>query len=51
VFDYTKDWLYTENAPWTTAAEQENDPRRPNRKQVFVPPLKDFFFHRGDQVK
>jgi hypothetical protein len=50
VFNYTKDWVYTENAPWTTAAEQENDPRMP-RKQVFVPPIRDFFFHRGDRVK
>jgi hypothetical protein len=53
VYNYTKDWIYDENAPWTTAAESENDPSMPQnkmRKQIFVPPLKDWFFFRGDKV-
>ncbi len=53
MYNYTKDWIYDENAPWTTAAESENDPSMPQnkiRKQIFVPPLKDWFFYRGDKV-
>ena len=53
MYNYTKDWIYDENAPWTTAAESENDPSMPQnkmRKQIFVPPLKDWFFFRGDKV-
>lgn len=51
VYNYTKDWHYDENAPWTTAAEIENDPASFKKRQpVFVPPLKDWFFFRGDKV-
>ena len=43
VYNYTKDWIYDENAPWTTAAEVTNDPgRKKDHKQIFVPPLKDW---------
>ena len=45
VYNYTKDWIYDENAPWTSAAEVENDPsRNKNRKLIFVPPLQNWYF-------
>ena len=44
MYDYTKDWIYDEKAPWTTAAEVTNDPgRKKDHKQIFVPPLKDWW--------
>ena len=52
VYDYTKDWVYTEHAPWTTQAADENNPANRQRKRpVFVPPLAEWFYFRGDQVQ
>ena len=51
VYDYTKDWKFTEHAPWTTAAENENDPLRRKKSALqIVPPLAEWFFYRGDRV-
>ena len=44
VYDYTKDWIYDENAPWTTSAEIKNDPgQKKSHDKIFVPPLKDWW--------
>lgn len=52
VYDYNKDWVYDENAPWTTAAADKNDPSSNRNKQVqVVLPLKDWTFYRGDRVE
>jgi hypothetical protein len=51
VYDYTKDWIYDENAPWTTLAETVNDPSQKKTKAVqIVPPLPEWHFFRGDRV-
>ena len=52
VYDYTKDWHYDENAPWTSAASEKNDPSQNQHKKIqIVLPLKHWFFHRGDRVQ
>lgn len=53
VYDYTKDWIYDENAPWTTAAQDVNDPANANRRRKvqIVLPLKEWHFFRGDRVR
>ena len=52
VYNYTKDWVYDENAPWTTMAQYKNDPAsRPKPKSVIVPPILEWTFFRGDSVQ
>ena len=50
VYNYTKDWIYDENAPWTTMAQIKNDPTK-NRQPVLVEPLLEWTFFRGDRVQ
>ena len=53
IYNYTRDWIYDENAPWTTAAETTNDPTQRNRRNSlikYVPPLPEWHFFRGDRV-
>ena len=53
VYNYTKDWIYDENAPWTSQAENVNSPINRNKRQFkvkFVPPLPEWHFFRGDRV-
>jgi hypothetical protein len=50
IYNYTKDWIYDENAPWTTEAIMKNDPARQKKTQIYVPPLLEWFFYRGDRV-
>lgn len=50
VYDYAKDWVYDQYAPWTKMAQIKNDPKQP-KARLFVPPLKDWFFYRGDKVQ
>ena len=49
VINYTKNWIYTDDAPWTTAAISQNNPVKKIEK-VHPVPLKDWFWHRGDFV-
>lgn len=53
VYNYTKNWIFDENAPWTGRAQMVNDPKNPNKPHdsIIVPPLKDWFFFRGDKVQ
>jgi hypothetical protein len=50
VYDYNKDFVFNQHAPWTKMAMLANDATK-FRKPVIVPPLKDWFFFRGDKVK
>lgn len=52
VYNYTRDWIYDENAPWTMKSQLLNDPQNPKkpRDRIVVPPLKEWFFFRGDKV-
>lgn len=50
IYDYHKNWVYDEFAPWTKMAQIRNDPRRP-KKNILVPPLKEWFYFRGDKVQ
>lgn len=50
IYNYTKDWVYDQHAPWTQLAKITNDPRT-RRKPAIVPPLKEWFFFRGDKVQ
>lgn len=51
VYNYTKNWVYDENAPWTMKAQMLNDPQNPQKVQhKLVPPLREWFFYRGDKV-
>lgn len=52
VYNYTRNWIYDENAPWTMRAQMLNDPQNPKhpRQAPLVPPLREWFFFRGDKV-
>ena len=50
VYNYTQDWIYSEKAPWTTEAANENNPAK-KKVHPIVAPLKDWFWFRGDFVR
>ena len=50
VYNYTKDWIYDENAPWTSVAQFKNNPSK-KKKPILVPPLLEWTFFRGDKVQ
>ncbi|CAF0775351.1 unnamed protein product [Brachionus calyciflorus] len=50
IYNYTKDWVFDEYAPWTKMAQIKNDPRK-QRSTLIVPPLREWFFFRGDKVQ
>lgn len=52
IYNYTKDWIFDEHAPWTTEAEMTNDPTTRNRKPApIVPPVFEWLIFRGDRVE
>ena len=51
IFNYIKSWRYTEHAPWTTEAQNENNPLNKNKKEIpIVFPLKEWYWFKGDKV-
>jgi large subunit ribosomal protein L24 len=50
VYDYNKDFTFDQHAPWTKMATITNDVTR-YKQPVIVPPLKEWFFFRGDKVQ
>ena len=53
VYNYTRDWIFDENAPWTSEAIMRNDParrRKSDEKYKLIPPLLEWFYYRGDKV-
>lgn len=53
VYNYTKNWIYDENAPWSSENQRKNDPNSMShkREKPLVAPLKDWVWFRGDLVK
>jgi large subunit ribosomal protein L24 len=47
-YDYNKDWVFDKHAPWTKMAQIKNAER--NKSKIIVPPLRDWYFFRGDKV-
>ena len=50
VYDYNKDWVYDQHAPWTKLAQMNNNSKQ-RKERVIVPPLKEWLFFRGDKVQ
>jgi hypothetical protein len=46
-------WKFDQHAPWTKLAKMSNDVASAGKKKiqpVIIPPLKDWFYFRGDKV-